>query len=237
MLFGSRKAADLRRDSRVLVHSTVTGRDGALGEYKVRVVVPEAPPGPIYDRYGEQVSSRLGWEPTPGRFHLFSIDIHDVTFIRYEDASGNQFVTRWPAGREFLRRGDGERLSASPSPDRALYRRNPDLPPRSPGPQGVLGGRGGHIEASDTHDEVFEIQRDTLGLHVFEMEDKLRTHLEETQSNLVNLGSQRMDVEVNLRVIAAVTDLLGDNPRPSTGTTAIGCARSSRRQQSAWSGC
>ena len=63
------------------------------------------------------------------------------------------------------------------------------------------------------HAEVFEIQRDTLGLHVFEMEDTLRTHFEETQSNLVNLGIQRMDVEVNLRVIAAVADLLGDNPQ------------------------
>ena len=62
--------------------------------------------------------------------------------------------------------------------------------------------RGGHIEASDMHAEVFEIPRDTLGFHVFEMEDKLRTNFGETQSNLVNLGIQRMDAEVNLRVIA-----------------------------------
>lgn len=63
--------------------------------------------------------------------------------------------------------------------------------------------RGGHIEASDMHEEVFEIQRDTLGFHVFEMEDKLRTAFGETQANLVNLGIQRMDAEVNLRVLAA----------------------------------
>lgn len=37
MLFGSRKAADLRRDQRVLVHSIVTNRDGGFGEYKLRV--------------------------------------------------------------------------------------------------------------------------------------------------------------------------------------------------------
>jgi hypothetical protein len=53
------------------------------------------------------------------------------------------------------------------------------------------------------HEEVFEIQRDTLGFHVFEMEDKLRTSFGETQANLVNLGIQRMDAEVNLRVLAA----------------------------------
>lgn len=63
--------------------------------------------------------------------------------------------------------------------------------------------RGGHIEASDLHAEVFEIPRDTLGFHVFEMEDKLRTNFGETQSSLVNLGIQRMDSEVNLRVLAA----------------------------------
>jgi hypothetical protein len=49
--------------------------------------------------------------------------------------------------------------------------------------------RGGHIEASDLHEETFEIQRDTLGFHVFEMEDKLRTNFGETQANL---GIQRM---------------------------------------------
>ena len=63
--------------------------------------------------------------------------------------------------------------------------------------------RGGHIEASNMHEEVFEIQRDTLGFHVFEFEDKLRTNFGETQANLVNLGIQRMDAEVNLRVLAA----------------------------------
>ena len=120
MLFGSLKAADLRRDSRVLVHSIVTGRDGGLGEYKVRGRAVEAPAGAVRDAYADEVRSRLGWEPTPGRFHLFSIDISDVTFIRYEDASGDQFVTRWPAGQEFVRRGDGGTALRQPEPYQGL---------------------------------------------------------------------------------------------------------------------
>ena len=36
MGWGSRKAADLQRDARVLVHSIVTSREGTAGEYKVR---------------------------------------------------------------------------------------------------------------------------------------------------------------------------------------------------------
>lgn len=49
MLFGSCKAADLRRDPRVLVHSIVTSRNGAAGEYKVRGNAVEAPAGPAQD--------------------------------------------------------------------------------------------------------------------------------------------------------------------------------------------
>ena len=120
MLFGSHKAADLRRDPRVLVHSIVTGRDGGLGEFKLRGWAVEAPPGPVRDGYSAEVRNRLGWEPTPGRFHLFSVDIQDVTFIRYEDASGDQFVTRWPLGREFVRRGNGGTALGDPEPYQAL---------------------------------------------------------------------------------------------------------------------
>ena len=36
MLQGSAKAADLRRDPRILVHSVITSRDGGEGEFKVR---------------------------------------------------------------------------------------------------------------------------------------------------------------------------------------------------------
>jgi hypothetical protein len=28
-----------------------------------------------------------------------------VTFIRYEEHSGDEFITRWPKGGEFIRRG------------------------------------------------------------------------------------------------------------------------------------
>lgn len=61
--------------------------------------------------------------------------------------------------------------------------------------------RGGYIEASTMHAEVIEIPRDTIGFHVYEMEDKLRTNFGETQATLVDLGTQRMDSEVNLRAL------------------------------------
>jgi hypothetical protein len=61
--------------------------------------------------------------------------------------------------------------------------------------------RGGYIEASTLRQEVMEIPRDMIGFHVYEFEDKLRTNFAETQATLTDLGIQRMDAEVNLRVL------------------------------------
>jgi hypothetical protein len=62
--------------------------------------------------------------------------------------------------------------------------------------------RGGYIEASTIQAEVLEIPRDTIGFHVNEFEDKLRTDFAETQATLVELGIQRLDAEVNLRMFS-----------------------------------
>lgn len=61
--------------------------------------------------------------------------------------------------------------------------------------------RGGYIEASTLRQDVMEIPRDMIGFHVYEFEDKLRTNFAETQATLIDLGVQRMDAEVNLRLL------------------------------------
>lgn len=62
--------------------------------------------------------------------------------------------------------------------------------------------RGGYIEASNMNQEVMELRRDTIGFHVYEMEDKVQTQFAETQSDMITLGQQRLNAEVNLRVLA-----------------------------------
>ena len=116
MLWGSRKAEDLDRDPRILVHSIVTRRDGGEGECKVRGrVAPEHDPA-VQAGYAAEVLSRLGWRPEPGRFHLFWVDVEDVTFIRYDDATGDQYMARWPAGIESVRRGTSATSVGEPEP-------------------------------------------------------------------------------------------------------------------------
>ena len=96
MLWGSLKARDLLRDPRILVHSIVTGRDGGEGELKVRGEPCRRRAPRIQQRYADDVTRHLGWSPTPGRFHLFRVDLETVAFVRYDHATGDQFTATWP---------------------------------------------------------------------------------------------------------------------------------------------
>ncbi|HLI00395.1 MAG TPA: hypothetical protein VKV06_06380 [Acidimicrobiales bacterium] len=116
MLLGSHKATDLQRDPRLLVHSIVTSREGTAGEFKLRGRAVEVTSDAVQRGYAAQVNARLGWDPVPGRFHLFRVDMDDVTFVRYDHETGDQFVTRWPAGEEFVRRGTSATSVGEPEP-------------------------------------------------------------------------------------------------------------------------
>jgi hypothetical protein len=116
MMWASRKAQDLLRDPRILVHSIVTGRDGGEGEAKLRGTARAVVSPQLQARYAAVVAERLGWRPEVGRFHLFAVDIEDVTFVRYDDATGDHFLARWPAGEEFVRRGTTATSVGDPEP-------------------------------------------------------------------------------------------------------------------------
>jgi hypothetical protein len=122
MMWDSRKAADLTRDPRVLVHSIITNRDGGEGELKIRGMARAEHDLGAQRRYADAVAASLGWKPEPGRFHLFEVDIDNVTFIRYDNATGDQTVSRWPPGREFIRRGTSATSVGAPEPAAALLR-------------------------------------------------------------------------------------------------------------------
>ncbi len=47
----------------------------------------------------------LPWSPEVGRFHLFTMDIEQVTYVRYDNATGDQHLAIWPPAKEFVRRG------------------------------------------------------------------------------------------------------------------------------------
>jgi hypothetical protein len=102
MMWRSLKALDLLRDPRVLVHSVVTSPEGKDGEMKVRGrAIPERD---LVRRAAYcQAVAILGWQPEEPYFHLFRLDIADVTYIRYA-TNGDQYVARWPPAQEYIRR-------------------------------------------------------------------------------------------------------------------------------------
>src|SRR5258707_3631966 len=65
MLWQSKKAADLMRDPRILVHSVVTSRDGGEGEFKVRGTARSEHELAVQHRYPDAVARGLGWALTP----------------------------------------------------------------------------------------------------------------------------------------------------------------------------
>jgi hypothetical protein len=120
MLLGSLKATDLHRDPRVLVHSVVTGPNGEDGELKLRGTAVAADDHDTQQRYADAVAAALPWSPEVGRFHLFRVDIDDVTYIRYDNDSGDQYLVRWPAGSETVRRGTSATTVGDPEPSTGM---------------------------------------------------------------------------------------------------------------------
>jgi hypothetical protein len=119
MMWRSRKAADLTRDDRVLVHNIVTGPQDPGGEVKLRGRAISVNDTERRGRYCDAVSA-LGWRPEEPTFHLFRIDITDVTFVRYH-GNGDQQVARWPARVEFLRRATSATSVGDPEPIADLF--------------------------------------------------------------------------------------------------------------------
>jgi hypothetical protein len=114
MMWQSRKASDLLRDDRVLVHSIITTREGTAGEVKLRGRAIAVDDRDVRARYCDAVAV-LGWRPEEPWFHLFRIDIGDLTVIRYAQ-SGNQYVARWPNRTEFVRRETSATSVRPPEP-------------------------------------------------------------------------------------------------------------------------
>jgi hypothetical protein len=118
MMWQSRKVMDLLTDNRILVHSIVTQREGDEGEVKLRGRAIAVDDPERRSRYRESVAV-LGWQPVEPSFHLFVVEISEVTFVRYAK-TGDQYVTRWPAGIEFIRRATSPTSVGAPEPIRDL---------------------------------------------------------------------------------------------------------------------
>ena len=96
MMWRSVKALDLLRDSRCVVHSTVSDREGSEGEFKAY--------GRAYDvvdlderrRFGDTVYASIGFRPEEPEFHCFAVAIESVAFSIIRNGELHHQV--WKAG-------------------------------------------------------------------------------------------------------------------------------------------
>jgi hypothetical protein len=119
MMWQSRKAADLLRDDRVLAHGVVTTREGSEREMKLRGRAIAVDDRDVRARCCDAVAV-LGFRPEEPWFHLFRVDIDDVTMVCYAQ-SGDQYVASWPARIEFIRRARSPTSVGSPEPVADLF--------------------------------------------------------------------------------------------------------------------
>jgi len=102
MMWQSTKALDLLRDPRCVAHSTISTKDGQEGEFKLRGRAVDVVDPDVRERNGQAAFEKTGWRP-PEPYHLFSIEIEEVSFIRYS-GEGHQTGIRWREGGEVLER-------------------------------------------------------------------------------------------------------------------------------------
>ena len=96
MLRASRKALNLLRDPRCVLHSAVSRSDGSEGEIKLYGRAVSVPPGELWDAYGRAFAAKHAGPPPAGfPGHVFSLDLGRAVSIGWDTGNGEMFVSRW----------------------------------------------------------------------------------------------------------------------------------------------
>ncbi|HEY7093960.1 MAG TPA: hypothetical protein VH393_12310 [Ktedonobacterales bacterium] len=98
MMWQSRKALDLIRDPRCVIHSVIADPDGSDGEVKLYGRAVES------QDFGEEKWQyqviRERWRAgAPEAFHVFTVEIERAAYIAYDIGKGEMTVTQWDARR------------------------------------------------------------------------------------------------------------------------------------------
>jgi hypothetical protein len=96
MMRRSRKAVDLLREPRLVLHNPICTNRGDEVEISLQGRAVEIRDQDVRRRYVDALSE---WDRR--EFHLFSVDIQSAGLVRYE--RGEQHVKAWPRGADFTR--------------------------------------------------------------------------------------------------------------------------------------
>jgi hypothetical protein len=96
MMWRSRKALDLLRDSRAAVHSCTTNREGTEGDVKLYGRAIDVQDRELRDAYRDAVRARIDWAPKEPEFHVFAFGIERAGYITFAEP---RRVMAWDAER------------------------------------------------------------------------------------------------------------------------------------------
>jgi hypothetical protein len=95
MMWQSRKAKDLLRDPRCVVHNTVSDKAGTEGDFKLYGRGRDVQDPDERESFCVALKEKIGWRPESDEFHLFAVGITDVGWFRITD--GKQETRAWRA--------------------------------------------------------------------------------------------------------------------------------------------
>ncbi|SRR6266571_8666482 len=99
MMWRSRKAQDLLRDARVVVHTVTSKLDGTDGDVKLYGRAAEVSDPVLRTQFRQAIQARTGWAPEEPSYHLFSVDVERAGYVVNDE--GTQRAMSWDAARGF----------------------------------------------------------------------------------------------------------------------------------------
>jgi Pyridoxamine 5'-phosphate oxidase len=96
MMWRSRKALDLLRDPRCVLHSCTADRMGTEGDVKIYGRAIDVQDAALRSAYRDAVRARIDWAPEEPNFHAFSIDVKSAAFITFAEP---KLVLSWDPER------------------------------------------------------------------------------------------------------------------------------------------
>ena len=101
MMWRSKKALDLLRDPRLVVHSVTCERAGTDGDIKLYGRVVDERDPDVRAAFREAIRARIDWEPDEPTFHCFSVDVERAGYTRFsaeEEDAENRALAWDPEG-------------------------------------------------------------------------------------------------------------------------------------------
>jgi len=100
MMWRSRKALDLLRDPRIVVHSVTTNKDGTDGDVKIYGSSVDEQDPDVRAAFREAIRRRIDWAPDEPGYHCFSVDVRSAGYARF---GGQAEAVAWDEERGLRR--------------------------------------------------------------------------------------------------------------------------------------